>query len=69
MSQGYPPPDYILANWTDELLMLMIEKHEDRAIEDSEAARSGNASQDVTVDEDTLIAMAGGKIKKVTVGG
>ena len=63
MSQGYPPPDYIMANWTDELLMLMVDKHSERMLEDNEAAQR-KAPDEGTGGAD-LILRSGGMIQNV----
>lgn len=45
------PPDYIVNNWTDELLALMCEKLSDRKRHESEAfenAREGRGSNKVS---------------------
>ena len=30
MCLGYPPPDYIMNNWTEELFWLMVDKTNER---------------------------------------
>jgi len=48
MVEGYPPPDYIVNNWTDELLELMSEKLRDRKEREAKAMRTGEEPTEVS---------------------
>ena len=59
MSEWHITPDYIVNNWTDELLNLMTEKLVERMNPKKESA------PDNTVSTETLAARSGGLIKVV----
>lgn len=46
MAEWHVPPDYIVNNWTDELLDLMIEKLTERKQRERQAIRSAAPSGD-----------------------
>lgn len=58
MISGYPPPDYIAVNWSDELFHLMLEKARERV------AQKQSASDDEWVDGTELARRMGIKIKE-----
>ena len=67
MAEWHVTPDYIVNNWTDELLNLMVDKLAGRK-EREMAAIEGTASkpaQDNTVSVETLSASSRGMIKVV----
>ena len=55
------PPDYILGNWTDEMLELMIEKLVERKKREAEAI---SGRQKHKVPDDQLFREAGIKVVK-----
>lgn len=63
MAEWHQPPDYIVANWTDELLSLMIEKLVER-----KERQSGAPPRDKVGSEEVLLAKAGNLIKVVKRG-
>jgi len=55
-------PDYIVTNWTDELLLLMTDKLVERKNRETNAlSRTDDTSQSVS--PETLAAMSNGMIK------
>jgi hypothetical protein len=64
-------PDYILANWTDELFNLMVDKLVDRKERETAAMRgtSREHSTDNKVSDLSLFAQAGNLIKVVKKNG
>ena len=70
MVEWHVTPDYIVNNWTDELLNLMMEKLVERKQREASAVKeSGSRSpKDRTVSTETLSAMSGGMIKVVKKG-
>ena len=66
MAEWHVTPDYIVNNWTDELLDLMVEKIVERRKREMQVAQSGEQSpRDRSVSAETLSAMSGGMIKVV----
>ncbi len=67
MAEWHITPDYILCNWTDELLDLMVEKLLERKQKQADSINeSGNQSpKDKSVSADVLSTMSGGMIKVV----
>ena len=64
MSEWHQPPDYIINNWTDELLDLMIEKLVERKEREVDAIKGKTApSKDNSVSIETLSAMSNDMIK------
>ncbi len=55
MSEGYPPPDYIVNNWTDELFNLMVEKMEERRERENRTINADRTG-DVKVSEELLFS-------------
>ena len=62
MAEWHVPPDYIVSNWTDELLNLMTEKFVERKGKESDSLR-GKSHQDVSAEE--LSTRSRGMIKVV----
>ena len=60
MSEWHLPPDYIVSNWTDELLNLMVDKLAERKERESAAYTKGG---DKTVPEEQLFRDAKNLIK------
>ncbi len=71
MSVWHVTPDYIVNNWTDELLDLMVEKLVERKQRESGTIQeSGNGSpKNHSVSAETLSAMSGGLIKVIKKDG
>ena len=69
MAEGYPPPDYIVNNWTDELFNLMVEKLVERKKREHLPLDKGNPPADRSVSIETLSAMSGGMVKVVKKDG
>jgi len=66
MAEWHLPPDYIVNNWTDELLDLMVGKLIERKQRETEAMESQSQTpKDHLVPIETLSAMSGGLIKVV----
>lgn len=67
MAEWHLPPDYIVNNWTEELLNLMVEKLTERKQRETKAIeKSGSQTpKDQSVSIETLSAMSGGLIKVV----
>ncbi|MBT9130987.1 MAG: hypothetical protein DDT42_01444 [candidate division WS2 bacterium] len=66
MAEWHLPPEYIVSNWTHELLNLMLEKlvnRKNREIRDVETA--GSTEQSRTVSDTELFALLGDQIKVV----
>ena len=61
MSEWHLSPDYIVNNWTDELLNLMIEKLSARYERQNPSGRAGQG-EDQWVSEETLFAELGSKL-------
>lgn len=61
MAEWHITPDYIVNNWTDELLTLMIEKLSERKKRETGAMKPG----DNKVSDSDLFGMLGNKIKVV----
>ncbi len=61
------PPDYIVANWTDEMLVLMIEKLVERKQRINDAIRGNTSSHagDTVVSDTILFQQLGSKLKVV----
>ena len=68
MSEWHVTPDYIVNNWTDELLNLMVEKMVERKKQALEARGSPLKPTDSVVSDKTLFAQLGKKIKVVKSG-
>ncbi len=69
MSEWYVTPDYIVNNWTDELLNLMIEKLiERRKRELGNGRQNALKTTDSVVSDEALFAQLGKKIKVVKHG-
>ena len=62
LAEWHLPPDYILGNWTDEMLELMVEKLVERKKRETEAI-SGRPSGRV-VSDDQFFREAGIKVVK-----
>ncbi len=66
MAEWHVTPDYIVNNWTDELLDLMMEKLAERRQRENKALKSAKGSespQQATVSAETLAARSRGMIK------
>ena len=63
MAEWHLPPDYIINNWTDELLSLMAEKLVERR--ERENTPTEGTKQQVGVSADVLAARSRGMIKVV----
>ncbi|KKW30179.1 MAG: Phosphoribosylformylglycinamidine cyclo-ligase, partial [Candidatus Kaiserbacteria bacterium GW2011_GWC2_52_8b] len=68
MIEWHVTPDYIVANWTDELLELMAQnltkrKERERAIYEGRVNGSTTNSEDERVDADKLFGILGNKLK------
>lgn len=71
MAEWHVPPDYIVNNWTDELLDLMAEKLAERREREREVAQSATVSnrpQQANVSAETLAARSRGMIRVVKKG-
>ncbi len=66
MAEWHQPPDYIVNNWTDELLVLMIEKLVARKQREVEALN--HKPGDSTVSAEMLAAQSGGMIEHIKTG-
>ena len=62
MAEWHLPPDYIINNWTDELLDLMTEKLAERKKREVQPVTNGG---DPKVSDTTLFSRAGNLIKVV----
>lgn len=68
MAEWHLPPDYIVNNWTDELLDLMVEKLVERKQREVQAIRPASLPGDSgghMVPDSMLFAHAGNLIKVV----
>ena len=63
MSEWHLSPDYIVRNWTDELLNLMCEKLMERKQREVDSLNATQSSPDRSVPIETLAAMSHGMIK------
>jgi len=67
MAEWHLPPDYIISNWTDEFLNLMVEKLNERKKREADAIKgthSESDSSDVEQVSDTeLLARMGIKVE------
>jgi len=63
LAEWHITPDYIVNNWTDELLNLMIEKLTERKGKESKAMKS-TSSDSGKVSDDELLAKMGIKVVK-----
>ena len=64
MAEWHLPPDYIVDNWTDELLELMIEKLVERRTRDTPPSGPVDTRPGVRrVSDATLFRMMGNKVK------
>ena len=63
LAEWHITPDYIVNNWTDELLTLMIEKMAERKKREVQAMRP--PSGDNKVSDSDMFGMLGNKIKVV----
>ena len=61
MVEWHLPPDYIVNNWTDELLDLMVQKLVER--KEREAHPSSSSGDDAKVSVETLSTVSSGMIK------
>ncbi len=69
MSEWHVTPDYIVNNWTDELLNLMVEKLVERKKQALGATSpSGFKGTDNVVSDKTLFAQLGKKIEVINRG-
>ena len=68
MAEWHLPPDYIVNNWTDELLDLMTEKLVERRERESNAMKGNKTPKDHSVSSETLAARSRGMIKVVKKG-
>ncbi|MCJ7829309.1 MAG: hypothetical protein MUP81_06185 [Dehalococcoidia bacterium] len=66
MFEWHLPPDYIMSHWTEELLVLMIDKLIERKKKET-VALQGRSSERVVSDEQ-FFREAGIKVKKVNRG-
>jgi len=64
MAEWHLPPDYILNNWTDELLNLMVEKLAERKKREAQP-RSTGGSDTHRVSDTELFRLLGKKIEVV----
>lgn len=65
MAEWHLSPDYIVNNWTDELLNLMVEKLTERKQREVQAMRPLGSSGGHRVSDKELFAQAGNLIKVV----
>ena len=68
MAEWHVTPDYVTANWTDELLHLMLEKLMERKGRESEAiegvrGRPRGEKKEGVVSDDMLFAMMGDNVE------
>lgn len=63
MSEWHVTPDYIVNNWTDELLDLMIEKLVERRKRETPQTGTSERPEQATVPIETLAARSRGMIK------
>ena len=68
MTEWHIAPDYIMSNWTEELLNLMVEKLNDRKKREVEAIRHNGSNEVEQVDDSVLLSRMGIKVKKVKHG-
>ena len=64
MTEWHQPPDYIVNNWTDELLDLMVEKLIERKQREVQAMKPGD-SGGYKVPDSALFARASNLVKVV----
>lgn len=68
MAEWHLPPDYIMANWTDELLNLMVEKLAERKERENTPWPSASSPGDrggALIPDSLLLAKAANLIKVV----
>ncbi|MDV2988575.1 MAG: hypothetical protein P3T54_00215 [Dehalogenimonas sp.] len=66
MAEWHITPDYIVRNWTDELLDLMVRKLVERKEREAEMYRNkGGGSGDNLVSEEELFSQFGDSLKVV----
>ena len=65
MTEWHITPDYIINNWTDELLELMVEKLVERKKRESNAIKENQTPKGNMVSPETLAARSRGMIKVV----
>jgi len=63
MAEWHVPPDYIINNWTEEMLELMSDKLVERKERENQALRGSSSSAKVS--DATLFNQAGNLIKVV----
>ena len=63
MTEWHLPPDYIMSHWTEELLVLMIDKLIERKKKEV-AAMGGHAIGERAVSEEQFFKQAGIKVVK-----
>lgn len=63
MAEWHLPPDYIINNWTDELLDLMTQKLVERKERESNAMKENQTPKDHSVSIEALAAKSRGMIK------
>lgn len=68
MVEWHLPPDYIVNNWTDELLDLMVEKLVERKQREIQAIRPSGSSGGHRISDKELFMRAGNLIKVVKKG-
>lgn len=68
MAEWHIPPDYIVENWTDELLELMTEKLVDRKTHDIDSSHTTEHGVQKVSDTE-LFKMMGNKVKVEKVHG
>ena len=66
MAEWHLPPDYIINNWTDELLDLMVEKLVERKERETDTMNKASGKPSTkNASVESLAAMSRGKIKVV----
>jgi len=63
MAEWHITPDFIINNWTDELLDLMVEKLVERKKQESNAIKENQTPNSYSVSPETLAARSRGMIK------
>ena len=66
MAEWHVTPDYVVANWTDELLQLMLEKlieRKDKQAKAIEEVRGRHISGGQEIEDTTLFKMMGDNVE------
>jgi len=73
LSEWHQTPDYIVNNWTDELLVLMVDKLSERKRRELDATKGSSTSSKFAgkevISDTEMFARMGIKVKKVKKDG